>query len=223
MAIGLGRMFGFHYHENFNYPYTATSTTDFWRKWHISLSTFFRDYVYIPMGGNRKRQVLNLFVVWFLTGFWHGASWNYIFWGLYFGLLIWFERMFLAKFFSFIPRIFSHTYALFAVIVSWGIFYFTDATRLKSFFNIIFGFSGHKLWDFEVGLVMQSHIFWIVAAIICCLPVARYFKPKIHKILNPPQITAMNYAHIALNIGLLFVSTALLVGKSYNPFLYFRF
>jgi alginate O-acetyltransferase complex protein AlgI len=223
MAIGLGRMFGFHYHENFNYPYTARSITDFWRRWHISLSTFFRDYVYIPMGGNRKNQVLNLFVVWFLTGFWHGASWNFIFWGLYFGILIWMERLFLSKFLAWLPKIFSHIYALFAVVVSWSIFYFTDFSRLKTYLGVIFGFAGHRLWDFEVGIVLQSHLFWLISAIICCLPVAKYFKPGLYKLFKQPQSSVLQYAQIAANISLLLVSTALLVGKSYNPFLYFRF
>jgi alginate O-acetyltransferase complex protein AlgI len=223
MAIGLGRMFGFHYHENFNYPYTAKSITDFWRRWHISLSTFFRDYVYIPMGGNRKRQVLNLFVVWFLTGFWHGASWNFILWGLYFGVLIWFERMFLSKFFSYIPNVFSHIYAMLVVIISWAIFYFTDFARLGAFFNVIFGFSGNKLWDFEVGVVLQSHLFWLIAAIIGCLPLARVFKPVLYKFFRLPETASLQYVQIIANVVLLIGSTALLVGKSYNPFLYFRF
>ena len=223
MAIGLGWMFGFHYHENFNYPYTATSATDFWRRWHISLSTFFRDYIYIPLGGNRKRALLNLFIVWFLTGMWHGASWNFILWGLYFGLLIGIERLFLGKVLQAIPKIFSHLYLLFIAVTGWGIFYFTDLDRLKHFFRICFGMTGQASWDMEVLINAQNHLYWIVLCIICSVPVFHFTKAFVHRRFSHAQVNVLNYVHVALNIALLLVSTALLVGKSYNPFLYFRF
>src|SRR5687767_4255527 len=138
MALGLGRMFGFHYHENFNYPYIARSATDFWRRWHISLGSFFRDYLYIPLGGNRTNFFRNLFIVWFLTGLWHGPSWNFIFWGLYFGILIALERLFLEKALNAIPQFFSHIYLLFAAVMGWALFYFTDLNQLGKFLSIIF-------------------------------------------------------------------------------------
>ena len=128
MAIGLGRMFGFHFKENFNYPYTSTSITDFWRRWHISLSSFFRDYVYIPLGGNRRHQVFNLLVVWFLTGMWHGASWNYILWGLYFGVLLIAEKFLFAEILPKIPMVLRRILTLFLVLIGWALFYFEDMT-----------------------------------------------------------------------------------------------
>ena len=223
MAIGLGRMFGFHYHENFNYPYIARSITDFWRRWHISLSTFFRDYIYIPLGGNRKNQIFNLFVVWFLTGFWHGASWNFIFWGLYFGVLIWIERLFLLKVLNWLPKVFAHFYTMAAVILSWAIFYFTDYGRLQSFFRLIFGLSNNPLWHFEISIKLQDHLFWLIAAFLFCLPIDRFVRNKFYPRLNTAQAGVLNYSFILLNAALLLSSTALLIGKSYNPFLYFRF
>jgi alginate O-acetyltransferase complex protein AlgI len=223
MAIGLGWMFGFHYHENFNYPYTARSATDFWRRWHISLGSFFRDYIYIPLGGNRRNFVLNLFIVWFLTGLWHGASWNFILWGLYFGGLIFIERIFLQKVLSFLPRPFSHAYLVFAAVMGWALFYFTDLGRLRQFLRICFGMSGQATWDYTILIEIQNHLFWILGAVICCLPVFHAVKAFVKKRLSAGPAAVLSYAHIALNLVLLFVGTAMLVGKSYNPFLYFRF
>jgi alginate O-acetyltransferase complex protein AlgI len=223
MAIGMGWMFGFHYHENFKYPYLANSVTDFWRRWHISLSTFFRDYVYIPLGGNRKRMVFNLMFVWFLTGLWHGASWNFILWGMYFGVFILLERLFLQKFFSYLPRVFSHLYLLLVVVIGWALFYFTDFGRLLAFSKVLFGANGHRTWDMDLWLNIGTHAFWIFAALICCLPVFHWVKRLAHERLGGWQLTAVNYGYIAINVSLILVSTAYLVGKSYNPFLYFRF
>src|SRR5688572_13564345 len=141
MAIGLGRMFGFHFRENFNYPYISKSISEFWRRWHISLGSIFRDYVYIPMGGNKKHIYFNLFVVWFLTGMWHGASWNFIFWGLYFFIFIAMEKAFLQKVLDRIPAFFSHLYALVIIIPGWVIFYFTDTDMLIAYIQKLFSFS----------------------------------------------------------------------------------
>ncbi len=223
MAIGLGWMFGFHYHENFNYPYIATSATDFWRRWHISLSTFFRDYIYIPLGGNKKNPFLNLFIVWSLTGLWHGASWNFILWGLYFGFLIGMERLFLGKFLNYLPKAVSHIYLLLAALLGWGIFYFTDLAALTSFYKILFGFSSNPVSDVELGIVIRNHLFWIIAAVICCLPIFPYVKSWIDKKYKPEELNSLRLAYIGVNVVFLMVSVSLLVGKSYNPFLYFRF
>ncbi len=221
MAIGLGWMFGFHYHENFKYPYVARSITDFWRRWHISLSTFFRDYVYIPLGGNRRHQMLNLFIVWFLTGLWHGASWNFIIWGLYFGVIIAIEKLFMLKVLNFIPRIFNHIYALFFIVLGWGIFYFTDFTRLKQFGMVLFGQTTSAVWDLELQTKITDHIFWLIFALLVCMPVYPWVKAFFEKRIYGKH--AFSYLLIVLNIVFLGVSVALLVGKSYNPFLYFRF
>ncbi len=221
MAIGLGRMFGFHYHENFNYPYIARSATDFWRRWHISLGTFFRDYIYIPMGGNRKNQMINLFVVWFLTGLWHGASWNFILWGLYFGFLVAIEKLFLFKILEKLPKFIGHLYLLFVALVGWALFYFTDMTKLKQFGTLVFGFTNNPVWDFELELVIKNHLFWLILALICCMPIF----PTVVAFLKK-RFTNDNVIHsilIAFSVAFLIICTAMLVGKSYNPFLYFRF
>lgn len=223
MAIGLGCMFGFHYHENFNYPYTATSATDFWRRWHISLGSFFRDYLYIPLGGNKRNPYLNLFVVWFLTGLWHGASWNFILWGLYFGLLIALERLFLKRFFDAIPKVFSHVYLLFMALLGWGIFYFTDIDKLGQFYNVLFGLAGNPVWDFELGLNIQGHILWLTGALLLCMPVYPHVQAWIESKLKPSSMETAKVVYIGVNVILLLICVALLVGKSYNPFLYFRF
>ncbi len=220
MAIGMGRMFGFHYKENFNYPYTAVSVTDFWRRWHISLSSFFRDYLYIPLGGNRKHQYFNLLVVWFLTGLWHGASWNFVFWGVYFGALIAIERLFLKGLLERLPLFVSHLYLLLAVVFGWTFFYFTDLSRLTQFWRVLFGMTttaGGTLW-----IVLVNNIFWVVLACLFCAPVVPWLQQFLsrEKQLGKPRLMA---AQIALNIVILILCTALLVGQSYNPFLYYRF
>jgi alginate O-acetyltransferase complex protein AlgI len=220
MAIGLGWIFGFHYHENFNYPYIAKSATEFWRRWHISLGSFFRDYLYIPLGGNRKNATFNLLIVWFLTGLWHGASWNFILWGLYFGLLIWIERAFLLKLLVKIPAVVSHVYLLFAAVFGWAIFYFTDLDRLRQFTMVLFGMGKHEFWNFQVTDALTGHLWWIIIAVICCMPVYVVVVERIKRRFSP-SIVLWSQGAVAL---LLFaVSVAMLVGKSYNPFLYFRF
>jgi alginate O-acetyltransferase complex protein AlgI len=223
MAIGLGRMFGFHYHENFNHPYIAKSATDFWRRWHISLGSFFRDYLYIPLGGNKKYFYRNLLIVWFLTGLWHGASWNFIFWGLYFGILIAIERLFLSRWLANLPVFISHVYLLLIAIFGWAIFYFTDLTTLGTFLNIMLGLSGHALWDVTVSIHLQAHILWLILAIMFCMPVGDYLATTMKDRLSEKQLTIMPYAQVALNAGMLLVSVAFLEENSYNPFLYFRF
>lgn len=218
MAIGLGRMFGFHYLENFDHPYTARSVTDFWRRWHISLSTFFRDYVYIPLGGRQHRPYRNLFIVWALTGLWHGASWNFVLWGLFYGVLIAAERLFLGALLEKLPRVVQHAWLLFVVMLGWALFFFTDLAKLAGFFVLAFGFSAAPLVGPDTVQLVVTHAFWLLFAIVLCLPVERFVFPDTHA----------HGARVALSRGfatvlLTLLATAMLVGKSYNPFLYYRF
>jgi len=222
MAIGLGWMFGFHYLENFNYPYIAKSATEFWRRWHISLGTFFRDYVYIPLGGKEKRAYLNLFIVWFLTGLWHGASWNFIFWGLYFGILIAIERLFLKKILDFLPRVVAHIYLLFIAVIGWALFYFEDLNDLKLFFQRLF-INQNGYSDFLLEQHLKENIFWLAFTFLSCLPVFHFGKKWLQKYWQRmPGVMAWTFVLVACLL-LLVVSTSLLVGKSYNPFIYYRF
>lgn len=223
MAIGLGKMFGFHYHENFNYPYIARSATDFWRRWHISLGTFFRDYVYIPLGGNKKRGLLNLIIVWFLTGLWHGASWNFIFWGLYFGLLILLERIFLLSLLKRLPVFVGHIYLLLAVVFGWALFYFTDFERLNYFLSIMVGLSGNPLWNFELSLVLQENVFWLVMSILLCMPVYLWLMERAEKYTAFSLAFSLQLFRLIFQWVLLLLSITMLVGNSYNPFIYYRF
>lgn len=170
MAIGLGRMFGFHYHQNFNYPYIAKSVTEFWRRWHISLSSFFRDYVYIPLGGKYRHQIFNICVVWFLTGLWHGASWNFILWGVFYGALLIVEKLGLLKVLEKIPSVFSHLYLLFLTLIGWTIFYTTDLGKLGGYFGVMFGLSGNTFSDPQLSITFMNNLFWLIAAVLFCMP-----------------------------------------------------
>lgn len=220
MAIGLGWMFGFHYHENFKHPYTATSISDFWRRWHISLATFFKDYVYVPLGGNRRHMVRNLFIVWALTGIWHGANWNFVLWGLYFGVLIYLEKVVLLSILKPLPKVIQHAYALFLIVLGWAIFYFTDIEKLLACFKILFGLSGLPFSNFDVSVAIWSNIFWLLLACALCLPLAARFDHWCSVTLRPLQLQCFV---IAQNLLLLSVCVVLLVGQTYNPFIYFRF
>jgi alginate O-acetyltransferase complex protein AlgI len=222
MAIGLGRTVGFHYYENFNYPYIAKSATDFWRRWHMSLGTFFRDYVYIPLGGNKKRGYLNLFIVWALTGLWHGSSWNFVLWGIYFGILIFIERIFLMRLIKAIP-IFGHVYLLIAVIFGWALFYFVDFTRLLTFLNILIGNTSNPLWSFKLNLVLQNNIFWLLLTLLLCFPIYPIFSKWFEKIMRERAPVLYFLTSTGIQLVLLFLSISLLVGETYNPFIYFRF
>ena len=223
MAIGLGRMFGFHYHINFNYPYIAKSVTEFWRRWHISLSSFFRDYVYIPLGGNRKHQIFNICIVWFLTGLWHGASWNFILWGVFYGVLLIVEKLGLLKVLEKIPSFFSHLYLLFITLIGWTIFYTTDLGRLGGYLSVMFGLSGNPLTDTQLSITFLNRIFWLAAAILFCMPVTQWLKGRLQRLQGEGAQALVCVGTALMNISLLFVCTSMLVGDSYNPFLYFRF
>ena len=224
MAIGLGRMFGFEFMENFNYPYTAASITDFWRRWHISLSTFFRDYVYIPMGGNRQHQVRNMLVVWGLTGLWHGASWNFILWGLYYFLLLFIEKKYFGPVLKKLPSFVGNVYTLLAVVLGWVFFYFTDFGQLTRMLLLMTGFSGQPAWNIQTGLLLQNNLLFFVVAAVASTPFAARL---VTRLKTTGQLTAyrpaLSVLTMAVNVLLLFASTAALVGSTYNPFLYFRF
>ena len=224
MAIGLGRIMGFHFLENFNYPFISRSISEFWRRWHISLGTWFRDYVYIPMGGNRVsllRWIINVFVVWFLTGFWHGAQWNYVVWGLYFALFLVLEKKFIKSILEKLPAVMGHLYMLFFITISFAIFAADDLSgafnNLKCMFTI-------KLLPFtnaETTYYLKSYMFILIFAIAGATPILK----GLVGILKSTEIgkKTMNIAEPILHILLLLLVTSYLVDGSYNPFLYFRF
>ena len=225
MAIGLGLMFGFHFVENFNYPYIAKTATEFWRRWHISLSSFLRDYLYIPLGGNRSHAWRNLFVVWFATGLWHGASWNFILWGLFFGVLIALERLGLRNLLEKLPGFISHFYLLFVVLISWVIFYFTDLSRAAQYLEIMFGLSGQPLTNSQILLALEGNLFWLILAVVFCLPLARIASQQITAAaaVSRPRQIILGILVPMMNLGILLICTAMLSGQRYNPFLYYRF
>lgn len=219
MACGLGNMMGFEFLKNFNYPYIAKSITDFWRRWHISLSTWFKEYVYIPLGGNRKgvkRQILNLLIVWGLTGLWHGAAYNFVLWGLYYGLLLILEKFVLKKFLDRLPSFVQHIYTLFIIIIGWGLFYFTDVGQLGEFMVDLFNFGNGICGDQAFNLIMSNLPMLIIAA-VASTPLAAMLYTRFE------HTRFMWISETLYCMGVLAVSTASLVNQSYNPFLYFRF
>lgn len=219
MACGLGNMMGFEFLKNFNYPYIAKSITDFWRRWHISLSTWFKEYVYIPLGGNRKgvkRQILNLLIVWGLTGLWHGAAYNFVLWGLYYGLLLILEKFVLKKFLDRLPSFVQHVYTLFIIIIGWGLFYFTDVGQLGEFMVDLFNFGNGICGDQAFNLIMSNLPMLIIAA-VASTPLATMLYTRFE------HTRFMWIPETLYCMGVLAVSTASLVNQSYNPFLYFRF
>lgn len=219
MACGLGNMLGFEFLKNFNYPYIAKSITDFWRRWHISLSTWFKEYVYIPLGGNRKgvkRQIINLLVVWGLTGLWHGASYNFLLWGLYYGLLLILEKFVLKRFLEKLPAVLQHIYTMFIVIIGWGLFYFTDMSQLGSFLTDLFNF-GNGLCGNQALTLILSYLPLLIVAAIASTPLGAKLYSRFS---NTRHIWILETLFCAV---ILLISTASLVDQSYNPFLYFRF
>lgn len=223
MAIGLGRLFGFHYLENFNYPYISKSASEFWRRWHISLGGFFRDYVYIPLGGNRSHLYLNLLVVWFLTGLWHGAHWNFVLWGLFYGGLIALERVWLGDKLKRAPAFVPYLYAVGVTLIGWTIFYFTDTGALLAHLGVMFGLSGKPLWDMKLGIMILNNLYWLVVAVAFCLPIVPRVKQAFAARCNEKQMLLIRVGECVMDVLLLLVCTCLLVGESFNPFLYFRF
>lgn len=223
MAIGLGKMFGFTLKENFNYPYIAKSAKEFWRRWNISLGSFFRDYVYIPLGGNRAHLVLNLFVVWFLTGFWHGASWNFVLWGLYFGLLILLEKLFLSKLFAAMPGWVSHVYLTFAMLIGWVFFYFTDLHQALRTLKVLFGFGGSPLYTIDFVLHFRQNAILYTIGVVGSTPLAKWLISQLTKRPLWSKTRLEDFMVPVYNFAVLTVSTIMLVGSTYNPFIYFRF
>ncbi|MFC7678828.1 MBOAT family O-acyltransferase [Paenibacillus sp. GCM10028914] len=215
MAIGLGLMFGFQFNENFNKPYIAQSITDFWRRWHISLSSWFRDYVYIPLGGNRRGlgiQVRNILVVWMLTGIWHGASWNFLLWGLYFGVILIFEKWFGLRLLSRLPRFVRHMYAIFLILIGWVLFAFDQLPVVWSYLQALFGFNHQPLLDNTTVYLMYTNAILILVLIMASIPRKQLMKHESRHLLS------------LIGYGVLFfLSVAYLVDATFNPFLYFRF
>ena len=228
MAIGMGRMLGLHYNENFDYPYISRTVTEFWRRWHISLGTFFRDYVYIPLGGNRKgfvRGLFNAFVVWSLTGIWHGASWNFLLWGLWFFVFLMIERFFLKALLEKLPLV-SNLYLLAVAMLGWVIFCYSDLSLVKTLFGSLFGLYGNGFTDWMLNLELQNSMFLYAAAIIGCTPAVKLLCEALEKKAYGSgkwaEVWNVLYYSV-LPVILLLLSTAALVGDSYNPFIYFQF
>ena len=220
MAIGMGKMLGLHYPENFNYPYIAKSVTEFWRRWHMSLSSFFRDYVYIPLGGNRGsllRTVLNTFLVWALTGLWHGASWNFVLWGLYYFVFLMIERAFLKRALDRL-YILPHLYLVFVVFCGWILFHFTDIRLGWTVVLGLFGMNGNALSDFISLTMLENSMFLLTVSVIACTPLPK----RISDALARNRMWE-GCRRTLIPILLLLLSTCALVGESYNPFLYFQF
>ncbi len=219
MAVGLGKMFGFEFVRNFNYPYTATSITDFWRKWHISLGTWFREYVYIPLGGNRKgkaRQTLNIFIVWALTGIWHGASWNFMLWGLYFGVLLTIEKFGLLKWLQKAPKVVAHLYTMLCVVLGWVLFDFTKLQEMGAYFSNLFT-AQHSLYSADAVTLLLTHLPLFIFAVVFSVPTARTVftrckETRVYRVLEP-----------VIGAAAFVLCIASLVSSTYNPFLYFRF
>lgn len=221
MAIGLGRMFGFKFPENFRYPYQSVSITDFWRRWHITLSTWFKEYLYIPLGGNRRglaRQALNLLIVWSLTGFWHGAGWNFVMWGLYYFVILFIEKLFLLKALDKLPKFFRHVYALVLIIIGWVIFASDDVSVLLPYLGSMFGANGAV-----GGMDVYTLLTKAVLLIICCIASTELPKKLFLSAAGAMNEKAAFTLKSVLMIALLAMSMILLIGDSYNPFLYFRF
>ena len=221
MAIGLGHMLGFRFLENFNYPFLADSITDFWRRWHISMGTWFKDYVYIPLGGNKGglvKQLRNIAIVWLLTGFWHGASWNFLLWGAYFAVLLIVEKLFLYKWLQKAPAVLAHIYTMFFVCISWLIFYFTDLgeglTCLKAMFGV--GVS-----SFATPTVVYDLLRYLPLLAVCVLAATPLPKRIFDALKN--RFVTMRYAQVLLLAGAFLVITAYLVDSTFSPFLYYRF
>ena len=221
MAIGLGRIFGFHFNENFNYPFICKNITEFWQRWHISLGSFFRDYLlYVPIFGKR-RQYLSLFLVWFCTGLWHGAAWNYIIWGLYFGVFIFIERKIGNKRMRKIPVVLTHLYSKLVIVLGFGIFYFEDLGRMGLFFKGLVGANGNALTNIAVQTTFMNNIFLFAAAVLFCFPVIPTLKKWIVTKANGAAISGT--AQIVGNVVLLAVCSIMLVNNTNNPFLYWNF
>ena len=219
MAIGLGLVFGFHFLKNFNYPLIANSITDFWRRWHMSLSSFFRDYVYIPLGGNRvskPKWIRNILIVWFLTGFWHGASWNFILWGVYFGIILLIEKLLIGKYLE-KTKVFKHIYTLIIVIISFLIFSTDNINNVFISLGNMFFLNDLEFINSETIYYLKDYFIILIISIISCTPLFKniYIKYKDNKIIS--------FIEPIVLLGLFILCVAFIIDASFNPFLYFRF
>ena len=225
MAIGLGRIFGFTYKENFDHPYLSGSITEFWRRWHMSLSAFFRDYVYIPLGGNRRgttRTILNLAIVWSLTGLWHGASWNFVLWGVYYFVLLVLERFVLGGALRRTPAILRHILTLLLVTVGWVIFYYTDFGAMTEHLRAMIGLGGGRLTDLKLLAVLKKYTVLPLIMAVCCLPLQRWLKRLFSR--GDTGVSPLGEVLGAAALTVIFLLSLLfLMGQTYNPFIYFRF
>lgn len=220
MAIGLGKIFGFTFPENFRYPYESRSITEFWRRWHITLGVWFREYLYIPLGGNRKgtaRQILNLVIVWFLTGLWHGAGWNFIIWGLYYFVLIAAEKLFLGRILERLPRALSHIYALLFIVIGWVLFACDDISVLGPYLKSMIGLGAGGSSPMSIYYLQTYGVLLVIAAF-----------GSVHTVRDIParllkNEKALDAARFIFAFVMLAAATAFIIGDSYNPFLYFRF
>ncbi len=222
MAIGLGKMMGFDFLENFKYPYMSKSIGEFWRRWHISLGSWFRDYLYIPLGGNRKGlaiQFRNLIIVWFATGLWHGASWNFIVWGLYFGMLIFIEKLFLGKILERVPSFISHSYTIILLIISWVFFEASNLSGAMSYIKVMFGVGSNPFIDNMARYTLRTNLIILAVGVIASTPLIRRLINSLKTKFEFKGVVAV----VVCNLLVLFIATAYLVSESYNPFLYFRF
>ena len=224
MAVGMGLMFGFHFPENFDHPYRSKSITEFWRRWHITLSSWFRDYVYIPLGGNRRGlaiQLRNIAIVWALTGIWHGASWNFLLWGVYFGILLMLEKLFLLRWLERLPAILRHGYALFLILIGWVLFAFDDLSAGIAYLGALFGAGGSLLSNDTIYLFYTN----LILLVILCIASAGV-PQRLRNLYGRLAVKQPLAASLLGSVGaaaVLLLSTAYLVDASYNPFLYFRF
>lgn len=220
MAIGLGHMLGFRFKENFNAPYRAISITDFWRRWHISLGNWFKEYVYIPLGGNRKGlavQLRNILIVWLLTGIWHGASWNFALWGLYFAIILLIEKLFLLKLLARTPKLLQHGYALLLILIGWVIFVFEDVGHIQTYLYAMFGWHEQQSWvDQDTRYMLANYAILLVTSVFCAAnPTWKRLKQK--------RSATLELLTWAVHMVLFLLCIAYLVDASFNPFLYFRF
>ena len=225
MAIGLGRVFGFTYKENFDHPYLSGSITEFWRRWHMSLSAFFRDYVYIPLGGNRRgtaRTILNLAIVWSLTGLWHGASWNFVLWGVYYFVLLVLERFVLGGILKRTPAAIRHVLTLLLVTAGWVIFYYTDFGAMTEHLGAMVGLGGGGLTDEKLLAVLKQYTALPLIMAVCCLPLQGWLKKLFTRGDRGVSTLGEVLGAVALT-AIFLLSILFLMGQTYNPFIYFRF
>ncbi len=224
MAIGLGRILGFRFLENFNYPFISKSIAEFWRRWHMSLGSWFRDYVYIPLGGNRVplgRWIFNTSVVWFLTGFWHGADWTFMFWGLYFAIFLVLEKFFLNKFFAKLPRVFSHIYVVILILISFVLFSGNGISGSISDIGSMFGAGGLPLWSGETAYYLSGYAFVLIISLIGATPIVKNTVLKIKSTKTGNLV--INVLEPIFVVVMLLIVTSYFVDGSFSPFLYFRF